>query len=115
MKIIIREACTVPGDEGRTRHADVNETVDASKDDAVLLCRKGRAYFIDKGDDPTKGTLTAGAEEKASLKNQAAAIVRDRQEREAQASAQTPVGMATLVAVEVAKAIAAASAAPVKA
>lgn len=111
MKIIIREACAVPGDEGRTRHADVAETVDAPKDDALLLCRMGRAYFVDKADDPTKGTLTAGAEEKSSLKKQADMIARDRQDREAQAAAQTPVGMATLVAVEVAKAIAATAAA----
>jgi hypothetical protein len=109
MKIIIREACTVPGDEeGRTRHADVNETADVPKEDAVLLCRMGRAYFADKSDDPTKGTLTATSEDKDSLKKQAAALVRERSAREDQAAAQTPVGMATLVAVEVAKAIAAA-------
>lgn len=109
MKIIIREACAVPGEEeGRTRHADVNDIADVPKEDAQLLCRMGRAYFLDKGDDPTKGTLTASGEDKASLKKQAEALAADRRNREQMAAAQTPVGMAALVAVEVAKAMAAA-------
>ena len=107
MKIVIVEACAIAGEE-TSSHADVGDELDVSKDEAALLTRMGRAMYLDKGDDPTKGTLTATADDKASIKKRVQAIAAERKEREVAAQSQTPTGLAAMVAAAVAQAVQAA-------
>ena len=93
MKLLIKEACQLAG-EAISTHADVGDTVDATKDDAALLTRMGRAFYLDKSDDPTKGTLTATAEDKAAVKKAANAVADMLKER----AAASPEGAAAAVA-----------------
>ncbi len=101
-RVLILQACTVPGDE-IARHADVNETVDVPKDDALTLARLGRARFVSRDDDPTKGDLTATADDKDLAKRTAAAL---RAEASAKATAPTVPGLAEQIAAAVAAALA---------
>jgi hypothetical protein len=107
MKLLILIACTIAGEEV-SRHADVGDEVDVSKDEASTLTRMGRALYLEKTDDPTKGTLTATAEDKAKVKKMVAAIKAEREAREVANQAQSPAGLAALVAASVAQAVQAA-------
>jgi hypothetical protein len=111
MKILIIEACTLAG-EATSIHADVGSEHDVPKDEAILLARMGRALLVDKADDPTKGSLTASAEDKADLKKRVQAIKADREARELAAAAQSPAGLSAIVAQAVAAAVQAALAKP---
>lgn len=73
MKLLITEACQIAG-ESVSQHADVGTEVDLPKDEAILLARMRRAMFLDKADDPSKGAMTASAEDKATVKKRATAI-----------------------------------------
>lgn len=109
MKLLILAACLIPTALGATaQHTDIGETVDVPKDDAVMLTRMGRALYLDKADDHTKGDLTATAEDRAQIKAQAKAIAEARAERERSAQMQTSTGMAELIAATVASAVQAA-------
>ena len=108
-KILIAEACQLAGEEVST-HADIGESHDVSKDDALLLTRMGRAFYVDKADDPTKGRLTAAEDDKARIKRQAAALKASREARVEAEQVVTPQGIAALVAKAVADALAAQSA-----
>jgi hypothetical protein len=107
MKLLILEACAIAavGAEASS-HADVGDVVDVPKDDAVSLARMGRAMFLDKADDPTKGLLTATDADRTQVKRRAAAIEKERAARAATAAAQSPVGMAEMIATAVAGAVA---------
>ena len=107
MKLLIIEACTIAGVEV-SEHADVGGEVDVHKDEAATLTRMGRALYLEKSDDPTKGSLTASAEDKANVKKRVAAIKAEREAREVAAQAQSPAGLAALVAASVAQAVQAA-------
>lgn len=107
IKLLILQACQVLADEG-TRHADVAETVDTTKDEAAQLTRMGRAMYLDKGDDPTKGSLTASKDDVDSAKRHAKTIAAEREQRVASEQASTPGGLAALVAAQVAAAVQAA-------
>lgn len=105
-KILIAEACTLAGEEFST-HADVGEEVSVSKDDAAALCRMGRAYYLDRDDDPSKGKFTATADDKKRVAGLAKAI-----KAEVEARTAKPVDVSAQVAAEVAKALAAAGVKP---
>jgi len=107
MKLLILIACTIAGAEVSS-HADVGEEVDVSKDEAATLTRMGRALYLEKADDPTKGQLTATAEDKARVKKQVAAIKAEREARDLANQAQSPAGLAGLIAATVAQAVQAA-------
>ena len=112
IQILIAEACTIPGAETST-HADIGQKVELdSKDDALVLCRMGRALYLDKTQDPTKGSLTAAKEDVDRIKKHAAQIAAAQEERAAQATAAAPGGIAALVAAQVAAAMAALQAKP---
>jgi hypothetical protein len=111
MKLIILQACTVAGESVST-HADIGDEVDVPKDDAVLLCRMGRALFLDKAEDPSKGQMTATKEDVATARAQAKALV---EAREQAAQAAAPDSLAKIIAEAVAKGVATAQAANAKA
>ena len=111
MKIILLVACTIAG-ESLSRHGELAEVVDVPKDEAASLTRMDRARYIDKADDPTKGLLTATKDEITALQRQAKAVAAEREARELAAAASTPEALASLVAVNVAKAVAEALKAP---
>lgn len=110
INLIIAQACAVPQSGSETaQHADVGDKVEVdSKDDALLLCRMGRAYYLDKAQDPTKGQLTASKEDQETIKRHAAAIEAESKRRATEAAATTPGGLAALVAAQVAAAVQAA-------
>lgn len=95
-KILITEACTVTG-ETVARHADVGETVDVGVDEARTLTRLGRAFYVSRDDDPTRGAFTATAEINAVAKKRAALIKADRE-----AASKPAANMADIVAAAVA-------------
>lgn len=108
IQLLIAEACTIAGPE-TSEHADVGQKVEIdSKDEALSLCRMGRAFYVDKAQDPTKGLHTASKEDADRIKKLAAQIVAEREERAANAAVTTPAGLAGLVAAQVAAAVAAA-------
>jgi hypothetical protein len=107
IKLLILVACTIAG-ESVASHADVGDTVEVSKDDAASLTRMDRARYLEKADDPTKGLLTASAEDKTNVRKRAAAIKEDLEQRAIAAQAQSPAGLAALVAASVATAVQAA-------
>lgn len=107
MKILIVVACAIAG-EAFSSHADVGDVVDVPKDDAASLTRMGRAMYLDKSEDPTKGALTAGPEEKAAVKRAAAAHNDMLKEREAAAAVNSPAGISALMVQAVATAVTAA-------
>jgi hypothetical protein len=112
IKLLVATAFLLPTAESPV-HAEVGETIEIdSKDDALQLARGGRAYFVDKLQDPTKGLLTAGKEETDSVKLHAKQIAAERKQRAEDAAMATPGGMAALVAQQVAAAVAAALAKP---
>ena len=117
IKLLIKEACLILVAGATTAQpAEVGETVEVdTKDEALSLCRLGRSYFVDKANDPTKGLLTATAEEVASVKKLAKAIAAGREEREAERAMLSPAGQAAFMAGEIAKAVAAALGKPVTA
>ena len=106
-KLIITQACQVAFGEGTT-HADVADQIDATKDDAATLTRMGRAMYLDRTDDPTKGSLTATKDDVDATKRHAKAIAAERAERADAAQAASPAGLAVLVAAQVAAAVQAA-------
>lgn len=110
-KLLIIDACLVAGEE-IARHAEVADEVDVPKEDAAALTRMGRAMYLSRDDDPTKGALTATAEDKARAKRTLAGITADRKARDAAAQSATPDGMAAMVAAAVAAAVAQALAKP---
>jgi hypothetical protein len=107
MKMLIAEACQIAGEE-TSFHADVGAEVDVPKDEASSLARMGRAFYLSKEDDPTKGTLTATAEDKKNIKLKAEALAAELVSRTEAAQAQSPAGMAAMVAAQVAAAVQAA-------
>lgn len=108
MKILIAEACTIAG-ETVSRHADVGETADVSKDDALQLARMGRGFLLTRDDAP-KGleSLVATDDDKALIKRRAAGLKAEREARAEVEQLQTPAGLAALVAASVAQAVQAA-------
>lgn len=108
IKMLIKEACLVPAAGAPTgQPAEVAETVEIdTKEDALMLARAGRAYFLDKGNDPTKGLLTATKEEIDQVKDHAKAITAARKERDTERQLQSPTGQAAFMAAEIAKAVA---------
>lgn len=108
IQVLIIEACTIAGAE-TSSHADVGQKVELdSKDEALFLARSGRALFLDKAQDPTKGSLTATKEDQDRVKQLAAQIAAAQKERAAEAQATSPAGLAALVAAQVAAAVQAA-------
>ena len=115
MKLLIIEPCTIAGNE-LSSHADVGDEVDVhSKEEALLLARMGRSRYLDRNDDPTRGQFTATAEDRSIVKKRVSAIRAEREARELAAQAQSPAGLAALVAQSVAQAVQAALANPGKA
>ncbi len=115
MKLLIIEPCTIAGND-LSRHADVGDEVDVhGKEEALMLARMGRARYLDRSDDPTQGRLTAVAEDRAVVKKRVAAIRAEREARDLAAQAQSPAGLAGLVAQAVAQAVQAALAPTTKA
>jgi hypothetical protein len=109
MKLLILAACLIPAALSATaQHADVGEVVDVTKDDAAALTRMGRALYLDKADDHTKGALTATDDDKRKVKAQAKAIAEAREDRDRATQVQSPTGMAELIAATVASAVQAA-------
>lgn len=108
-KLLILAACAIAGAE-LSAHADVGDVVDVSKDDASQLARMGRGLYLDKLDDPSKGLLTADADDKKRVAGQAAAIAAERDARELVTKVQSPIGQAEMIASAVAAAVAAAMA-----
>ncbi len=106
MKLIILQACLIAG-EAISSHAAVAETVDVSKDDAATLTRMGRAMYLEKSDDPTKGLLTASKEDVANLNKQAKAIAAAEEVK-----ASPPDSQAAIIAAAVTAALAAAGIKP---
>lgn len=104
MKVLIAEACLVIAlGQELARHADVGETVDVSKDDASLLARSGRGFYLSREDDPTKGTLTAQEEDKERIAKQAKAIAASQKEIAARTA---PTDFATMLQQGIAQGIA---------
>lgn len=68
IKLIVVDACSIPTEETGPQHVDAGTVVDVSKDDAATLTRIGRALYINKADDPTKGQFTASDAEVARWK-----------------------------------------------
>jgi hypothetical protein len=58
-KIIVLEACAI----GLGTHVEPGEKFEATREDAATLVRSGRAMYLDKADDPTKGLHTASADD----------------------------------------------------
>lgn len=110
IKMLIKEACLVPAaDQPTGQPAEVAETVEIdTKEDALMLARAGRAFYLDKSNDPTKGLLTATKEEIDQVKDHAKAIAASRKERDIERQLQSPTGQAAFMAAEIAKAVAAA-------
>lgn len=107
IKILIIVACQVLASEG-TRHADVAETVDTTKDEATALVRAGRALYLERSDDPTKGAHTASKDDVEATKRHAKQIAAEREERAQAAQLATPGGFNALIAAQVAAAVQAA-------
>lgn len=104
MKVLIAEACLVVAlGQELAAHADVGETVDVSKDDALSLARMGRAFYVDKVDDPTKGQLTAQADDKDRIAKQAKSIAAAQKEAAARSG---PTDFGAMLAAGIAEGIA---------
>lgn len=97
-RILITQACTVTG-ETVARPVEINDVVDVPKDEAATLCRLGRALYVSRDDDATKGGLTATAEDKALTKRAADAVRAAREQRRAAAGGD----LAAAVAAELAR------------
>lgn len=109
IKLLISAACLIPTSDG-PQHLDIGDSVEVDdKDQALSLCRLGRAYFADKTSDPTKGLLTAAKEDVDRLKQQAAAVKAEMKQRAADAAginAQTQALIDAAVAKALSKAAA---------
>lgn len=101
-RLLILAACMIAGEFIGTPAA-VGDTVDVPKDEANYLTRAERAMYLDKADDPTKGLLTATAEDKARARDQAKAIA---SAAEAAAKASTPPDIGAMLANAVAQGVA---------
>lgn len=101
-KLLIMAACMIAGELIATPAA-VGDTVDVPKEEANYLTRSGRALYLDKTDDPTKGLNTATAEDKARAKEQAKAYAAAA---EASAKANGPVDIGAMLAQAVAQGVA---------
>lgn len=96
IKLLITTAISIALAEG-AQHADVGDTVELdSKDEALALCRAGRALYLDKTQDITKGQLSAAKEDLDRVKREAALIATARKAREAEASGVTPAVQAMI-------------------
>lgn len=107
IKLLILQACLIAG-EAVAEHAAVADTVEVTKEDADYLVRSGRALYLDKTNDPTKGLSTATKEDIDRARQQAKAIAAST---EASAAANKPTDMAAIIANAVAQGVAAALAA----
>lgn len=107
IKLIIAVACAIAG-EATAAHVAVGETVEVGKDDAYLLARNGRALYLDRAEDPTKGQFTATKDDLDRIKREAKGLAASQAERELAAQTSTPAGMAAMVAAQVAAAVQAA-------
>ncbi|MGL4576368.1 MAG: hypothetical protein ACRCV9_16410 [Burkholderiaceae bacterium] len=106
MEIVIKEACTVTG-EAIAEHVAVGQTVEVSKDEATTLTRMGRALYLNKADDPSKGAFTASKEDVTALTKQGKAILAAEATR-----ASPPDSQASIIAAAVTAALAAAGLKP---
>lgn len=114
IKILILEACFIAGEDGSVP-AEVGDTPEVTKDEASLLTRIGRALYTERGDDHSKGLLTATDDVVKAAKKRAQVIKADREAAAKAAAASTPAGQADLIAAIVKATIeaqAAAAAAP---
>lgn len=56
MKLLVIEACLVNyNDDAGGQHQDPGDLIDVAKDTAVALVHSGRALYVAKNDDPSKG------------------------------------------------------------
>ena len=104
IKLLIAVACTITGAEVAT-HADVGDTVEVEKDEAAQLTRMGRAFYVDKNNDPTKGGLTATKEDADRIRREAKAIAAEGERRAMATQDVTPAALlARIAALEAGKA-----------
>ncbi len=106
IKLLILAACGIPVDDGFVQHADINDTVTVPDEDAHALARMGRAYYVDRDADPTKGALTATDADKQRLKAHAKAIVAQHEAAAVAAKLNSPAGLAEAIAAAVAAGVA---------
>ncbi len=60
MKVILKQSCLVNYEDDRGGvHVDAGEVVEVREDRARELVRMGRALYVNRDDDPTKGANTA--------------------------------------------------------
>lgn len=72
-KIILTDDCQIPGDGPTCAHGALGERHDLGKEDASAIVRCGRALYLGKSDDPTKGQYTAGADDLKRIEAQSKA------------------------------------------
>lgn len=101
IKIIIAEACSL---NMETAFA-VGDKAEVVKDDAAVLVRAGRALYLDKTDDPSKGLQTASADDVKRIGEQAKALAAEAKARAEQVDPQ--VKLAATIAAAVRDALAA--------
>jgi hypothetical protein len=72
-KLLIIDSTLVNfGDDAGGQHVDAGETHDVPKDPARQLVAAGRALYVNRDDDPTRGALNTASE--AQLKAAAALV-----------------------------------------
>lgn len=91
IKVLILQACLIAG-EDIGKAVAVGERPEVSKEDALYLARAGRALYLNKEDDPTKGLSTATDADVRAVKLQANAIA------DAADAASQPQNMASIIA-----------------
>lgn len=101
IKILIVEACSM----GLEAYLEPGDKPDVSKDDAAALVRSGRALYLDKADDPSKGLQTASADDVKRIADAAKARAAELKARAEQADPQ--VKLAAMIAAAVRDALAA--------
>lgn len=83
-KLIIIEPTVVNyGDDRGGVHEDAGNEVDVNVDTAATLAKVGRALYVRKEDDPTKGQHTASAELVKGARAEAARRAKIAEEAEA--------------------------------
>lgn len=106
-KVIIAQPCVIVPPGAAAQHADIGETHDLDKNDAHFLARLGRAFYLERDADPTKGALTATAEDKTRIKRLAAEAAAESAARARGAGGPlTPSQVETMIAEAVADAMA---------
>jgi hypothetical protein len=108
VKILIIVACAIAASEGLA-HSDIGDEVAVTKEDAGTLTRNGRALYLDKANDPTKGLLTADVDQKKKIKDQVKAIAAVTEAKAAAALQSSPQGLGALIAAAIEKAVQAAA------